>query len=226
MLILAMGIQLGDMPKLRIEAATVIVAALSFLNAVFSAMYLVFQGAFLSLLLPGAMSFMYGPKRRRYLILLCAGWLSTAAGALVIATAPGFSVRLASTVYAELNLGSPIRDLPALLLRTVAITFEQIGHQPAFAGFALMLSLTLCLTLSAYRPRNPVAARRTPALAAGPLLAGLFVQALFLPILWSHTSDATQFLGRFSTGFFLVILPEFGADSVLRAAARLQEESQ
>ena len=120
-------------------------------------------------------------------------------------SAPGFSGRLASDKYMELNLGPPVRALPELLWRSFEIVFEQVGHQPAFTGFALMLSLALGLTLSVYRPQRALGPVRPAALAKRPLWAGLIAQLLFLPVLWTHTSDATQILGRFSAAFFLVI---------------------
>lgn len=204
-LILAIGTQLALRPNLRISAGVCVIAVACLLNAGFAPMYLVFQGAALTALFIGARLFLRATNRRRCLILLAAGWLATAAAALILVTAPGFSGRMASTVYAELNLGPPVRALPELLLRSLEIMFEQVGHQPAFTGFALMLSLTLCLTLSVYRPQRALLPVRPAALAKRLLWAGLIAQALFLPVLWAHTSDATQFLGRFSAAFFLVI---------------------
>ena len=204
-LIIAVGIHLALRPSLRISAVLCLVAAGCLFNAGFSPMYLVFQAAALSALMLGAMLFLHETFRRRCLILLGAGWLSTAAAALVLVTAPGFSGRLASEKYAELNQGPPVRELPELLLRSLETMFEQVGYQPAFAGFALMLSLSLFVTLSLYRPQRALDPFRPPALAKRPLWAGFIAQLLFLPILWAHTSDATQFLGRFSAAFFLVI---------------------
>lgn len=204
-LILAIGAQLALQPKRPLRAAACFVAAVCLFNAGFSPMYLAFQGAALSALLLGAMLFLHDANRRRCLMLLAAGWLSTAVAALILMTAPGFSGRLGSDKYAQLNLGPPIRALPELLWRSLEITLEQIGHQPAFTSFALMLSLALCLTLSVYRPQRALGPVRPAALAKRALWAGFIAQLLFLPALWAHTSDATQFLGRFSAAFFLVI---------------------
>lgn len=204
-LIIAIGMQLALRPGPRISAAAGFVAAVCLFNAGFSPMYLVFQGAALSVLLLGAMLFLRETIRRRCLILLGAGWLSTAAAALVLVTAPGFSGRMGSHVYAELNLGPPIRALPELLARSLEIMFEQVGHQAAFTGFALMLSLSLYVTLSVYRPQRALRPARPAALAKRPLWAGLIAQALFLPVLWAHTSDSTLFLSRYSAAFFVVI---------------------
>ncbi len=204
-LIIAVGIQLALRPGRRISAVACFVAVVCLFNAGFSPMYLVFQGAALSVLLLGTMLFLHDTVRRRCLILLAAGWLSTAAAALILVTAPGFAGRLGSHVYTELNLGSPIRALPELVLRSFETLFEQIGHQPAFTGFALMLSLSLFVTLSMYRRQSSLGPVRPAALVKRPLWAALIMQVLFLPVLWAHTSDATQFLGRFSAAFFLVI---------------------
>ena len=204
-LIFAVGAQLALRPNLRISAAVGVIAVASLLNAGFAPMLVVFQGAALTMLILGAMLFLRDTNRRRCLILLASGWLGTAAAALILITAPGFGGRMASTVYAELNLDPPIRSLRPLLLRSLEILFEQVGHQPAFTGFALMLSLALGLTLWIHRPQPASLPLRPAALAKRPLWAGLVTQALFLPVLWAHTSDATQFLGRFSAAFFLVI---------------------
>ena len=205
-LIVAAGLQLALRPKTRISAAAGFVAAIALFNAGFTPMFLVFQGAVLSALLLGACLFLRKTIRRRCLILLGAGLLSTAAAALVMLTAPGFWGRLGSSKYPDLNLGPPVRALPELLRRSFEILFEQVGHQPAFTGFALMLCLALCLMLCLYRPPRVPDRLQPAALARRPLWTALIAQLLFLPILWAHTSDSTQFLGRFSLAFFLVVL--------------------
>ena len=226
-LIIAVGIQVALRPGLPIGAGAGLVAAICLFNAGFSPMYLVFQGAALSVLLLGVTLFLRDVYRRRCFILLGVGWLSTAAAALILVSAPGFWERLGSHIYAELNVGPPIRDLPPLLLRTFEILFDQVSHQPAFTGFALMLSLTLCMTLSVYRPRRASGPLRPVALAKRPLWAGLIAQLLFLPILWAHTSDAALFLGRFSAAYFVVIclnIAQIGAFALLLAARKRIED--
>ena len=205
-LIVVIGLQLAQSASLPISAAALVVAVACFMNAGFSPMFLVFQGAVFTILLLGVtLGLRAGFLRRRSQILICAGWLATGAALLVMITAPGFWVRLGAPLAAELNLGPPIRALRELLALTLNIAHEQIGHQAAFTGFALMLSLTLCVTLSLYRRQSPRPALRAPALAKGVLWAGLVAQLFFLPILWAHTSDHARFFSRFSTGFFLVV---------------------
>ena len=204
-LIVAVGMHMALRTGIGIAPAAGVIAAGCLFNAGFAPMQVVFQGAALSAFIFGALVFLPDRYRRRCLILLYAGLLGTAAAALVIMTAQGFSGRLASDVYAELNLGPPIRALPELLLRSLEILFEQVGHQSTFTSFALMLSLGLCLGLWLYGSRRAPGPHRTAALARRPLWTGLVIQALFLPVLWAHTSDAPQILGRFSAAFFLVI---------------------
>lgn len=204
-LIVAIGLHLALRPSRRISAAAGFAAAVSLFNAGFAPMFLVFQASVLSALMLGAFFFLRDTIRRRCLTLLGAGWLSTAAAALIIITAPGFWRRLGSSKYPDLNLGPPVRALPELIQRSLEMMFEQAGHQPAFTGFALMLSLVLCLTLSLYRPQRVPVRLRPAALASRPLWAGLVAQLLCLPILWAHISDAPQILGRFSVAFFFVI---------------------
>ena len=216
--IIAIALQPVLRPDLPVRAALAFVALSCFVNAGFSAMYLVFQGAVLTALLPFSLLFAPKASRPRCLLLIVTGLLGTAAAALVMMTAPGFSGRLGSHVYAELNLGPPIRALPELLSRSLEILFEQVGHQPAFTSFALMLSLGLCLGLCLYRPQPAPGRHRAAALARRPLWTGLVVQALFLPVLWAHTSDAPHFMGRFSAAFLLVIglnIGQLGAFALL-----------
>ncbi len=204
-LIIAITLRLVHQPNRHIYAAVAFVAITCFFNAGFSVMYLVFQGAVLTALLAGVILYAPTAERRHYLILTVTALLATAAAALVMMTAPGFSLRLNSDKYVEANMGLPVRTLPELFTRSFEITFEQIGYQQAFTGFALMICLSLLLTLSVYRPQHPLASLRPPGLQRRPLWAGFVVQLLFLPVLWAHTSDATHILGRFSPAFFLVI---------------------
>ena len=78
-LIVAIGLHLALRPSRRVGVAAGFVAAVSLFNAGFAPMFLVFQGAVLSALMVGAFLFLRETIRRRCLILLGAGWLSTAA---------------------------------------------------------------------------------------------------------------------------------------------------
>lgn len=189
----------------RFVSATVAVGLIGFINAGLSEIFLMNQFVLLAGLFFGAVMFMTKPVRRPYTILLGMCVVSTVVSLVLQLNSPGIARRMHSQVYAELGLGSSVRALPELLQKSLEITYEQIGHQPAFTSYVLILSLTIRVTLSLYRPEHHQSAVRARTLATGPLGIGLAVQILFLPVMWTHSSDSTQFLGRFSAGFFLVV---------------------
>lgn len=79
------------------------------------------------------------------------------------------------------------------------------GHQPAFAGFMLLFCAALLVTLRRVPQGPALSAVDAGALAAPPLLTGLGIQLLFIPFLWTHTSDLPQVFGRFSLAYFSVV---------------------
>ena len=52
-------------------------------------------------------------------------------------------------------------------------------------------------------------------LASTPLWFCLFVQLLFVPILWTHVSDLPQVAGRFSYAFATVVAANVGSIAVI-----------
>ncbi len=199
-------IQVASSPERRmwIGVVSTIGALICFVNAGFSAMYLVFQGTVLTGLLFGLIIFVGKNVRRPYLILFGVGFVATVASAIVQHTAPGVSLRMNSPV--EARFGTPVRYLPDLLKQTISVTFEHVGHQEAFAGFMLLCAAAILITLHLNKERNPFKAGASPKFAAGPLWAGMIIQLLLVPVLWAHTSDSPQFLGRFSSAYSIVIV--------------------
>ena len=191
--------------RLRLATAALVVAAIGFVIAGFSEMYLVFQLAFLGLLIVGLSLFRDLSKRRIYFVLTLAGFLGTLASVPVQLSSPGIAYRGSQ----DYNYGyrvEPIRDLSALLSQTLSTTFRYATVQASFTGIGLLLAAGLFVTLTMYRaaPTNSMHHRMGGA-ATLSLLFGLTVQLLFVPYIWSHSSDNAQVFGRFSTAYTVVI---------------------
>lgn len=183
--------------------AALMVAAVSFLVASFSEMYLVFQFSALPFL--GAVAFVVGKQshRRFALILILIAWLATACNGLIQWSAPGVGERVEWYVGGGVTV--PVRELNQLLPATVNLTFQYVTHQSTFAGFALMFVAGFVLSLIFSRRERLASEPASPLIPALPLWLGLFVQLCFIPLLWGHTSDSPSILSRFSVAFFLVI---------------------
>ena len=191
--------------RIQLLLAAISAAIYAFISAGFSEMYLVFQSVAVALIAVFVFIFPYGPTRRTYRILATAACLGTIASLLTQVAAPGFANRSSQSSY----FGDPIfpvRDLPNLISRTLDLTLDYTGHQTSFAGFMLVVFAGLFLTMSASTPMPPTdsKARRTMA-GKAPIAFALGVQLLFVPVLWTHSSDSTQILGRFSYAFAAVV---------------------
>ena len=174
-----------------------------FINAGFSEMYLIFQFCTLSLILVGVLVFVCRSRRRLILIPIVAGWLATLLSALVQITAPGVGLR--ADWYVGGGVTIPIRSISQLLPVTMNLTLQYVADQYAFAGFALLFAAGFLLLLIFGKPVRGSIVLKAFSIPAVPLWLGLMVQLCFLPILWSHSSDFPQILGRFSYSFMVVI---------------------
>ena len=192
---------LRDRPRLLGAAAAS--ALICFLNAGFSEGYVVFQLTFMTLLIILVSVFpRLGRLRRPGQAMILAGWLASLVGFLVQLSAPGVAARRLS-VEQNPHL-RPARQLGDLAERTLAETIDVATDPEAFAGFILMLAVGLLVALahSSTQPRteNPAPSR----FSRRPLVFGLVGQLLMVPLLWMHTSDFPQVLGRFSWGYAAV----------------------
>ena len=191
----------GRLPLLLLVFATAVYA---FINAGFSEMFVVLQLAAIALIAFYIFVFLSGPKRRRFRILSVAACLGTFASLMLQVSATGFAVRSSATT--NLNyLVLPVRELTALVGRTLELTMLYTGNQKTFAGFMLVAFAGMFVALIAGKP-IPADSRplRLPAVNA-PIALALIVQLLFLPILWTHRSDSIEVLGRFSYAFLVVV---------------------
>ncbi len=175
---------------------------LCFLSAGTSEILVAFQFVFLTSCLLIIVVFLRSSVRRSYLLVFGVGWLTTLGSLAIQLNSPGVAKR---AVFNEQIGRQPIRSIPALLSETLDRTFGYIGHAEAFAGFVMLLCLSLFVTLIKYMPQEPPEASKPRELSVPALWFGLIFQVIWIPILWGHTSDNPQFFGRFSIKYMMVI---------------------
>ncbi|MCY3799742.1 MAG: hypothetical protein OXG84_18195 [Chloroflexi bacterium] len=186
------------LPKPLIAAS----ALFCFLNAGFAALYMVVQLGIFTLAMPAALAFVPERARRHVMIIIGSGWLATIASLLVQLSAPGVAIR-ADAIAAK--WGVPDRSLSSLLSRTAEELFAAAHAPELLAGILIMLALGMLLALT-IRLRDQPLNRLPFRLSRAALVLGLGIQLLFLPLLWTYTSDLPQLLGRFSSGYASVIV--------------------
>ena len=178
-------------------------AALCFIAAGSSEVFVAFQAIFLTFCLLAVFAFLPPPRRRGHLLIFGSGWLATLAGLVIQLSSPGIARRAA---IIEEYIGPLNREMPLLLDRTLGWTFDYLGHPQVFLGLVMLLALGLLVMLARYKPQ-PVPKSAPPVKLALPLLwIGLMFQLVWLPLLWLHISDNPQFLGRFSNRYMAIVL--------------------
>ena len=187
--------------------ATVFGFAVAFAIGGFSEMYLVFQLILCTVTLFLVPVYVKHALRRKYLVFVMASWLGTIASAAIQLSSPGVQFRAAS--YTQLAV-TPIRSIHEMIVVTMDLSFRFIGHQQALAGFILIFAVSLLASHVVYRPRNFTVVTQGFSLAKTPLMVSLIIQLLFIPILWTHTSDNIQVLGRFSAAYMSVVMINAG----------------
>ena len=177
-------------------------ALISFLTVGASEMFLVFQVVFFTLLAPMAFEIVDKPRRRTLAIVAGAMLLATAFGLVVQLASPGIAIRMQSDAQ---TYRPPIRSLQQLAIFTIQITFESVGRQEVFAGFALLMAVGMFIALRTARLSKAPSLSYSAERLSLAVLVGLGVQLVFLPILWAHQSDSPQILGRYSPSYMFVI---------------------
>ena len=174
---------------------------LCFITAGASEMFLVFQLTFLSGCLLASLAW----RRHAYARVFGVGWLAALVGLMIQLNAPGVALRAAQI---DDLFGRPDRSLSALLSKTFEETLKALGHPPIFAGFVLLMAAGLLTALFACQRQSVKASKASKPveLVSSAWWLGLMFQLLWLPILWSHVSDAPQFFGRFSLRYMAVIV--------------------
>ena len=172
---------------------------LCFITAGASEMFLVFQLTFLLCCLLVSLAW----RCRSYARIFGVGWLAALVGLMIQLNAPGVAIRAA---WIDNLFGRPDRSLSALLSKTFEETLKALGHPPIFAGFVLLLAAGLLTALFTCRPQKTLKTLKSVEIVSSAWWLGLMFQLLWLPLLWSHVSDAPQFLGRFSLRYMVVIV--------------------
>ena len=203
-LMVAAAKHLRSMPSLALMALPS--GVICFIIAGFSEMYLVFQLAALSLLLALASRFATDVLRRKIMLLFGGGWLGALASLGLQATSPGLAIR--TDVKLQYEWFRPVRDLPELAGVTLDYMVDLTLQPEVMLSFLLLFAAGMLLSqyhrLSS--PPGPADARHQPGWDYLPYLAGLIVQLIFLPVIWSHSSDQARFFGRFSLTFMPVVI--------------------
>jgi len=202
--------------KLQHVLAAVAAAIYAFLSAGLSEMYLVFQLTALAFIAVFVLVLQHCPKRNSLVILAMAGLLGTIASLPVQLTTPGMAYR-GLLWWRPDRLTYPIRDLTMLVDRTLHWTLDYVGQQTVFAGFMLVVFAGLFVILTVAKPYAADSKSRSAPGVIAPVAFALIVQVLFIPILWTHSSDDIQVFGRFSYAFALVIFLNLMAVVVLLA---------
>ncbi len=171
---------------------------LCFVTAGASEMFMVFQLTFLALCLLVSLAW----RRHVYMRIFGVGLLATLAGLMIQLNAPGIALRAA---WIEEHFGRPDRSPLAWMSRTFDKTLEALGHPQIFVGLVLLLGLGLLAALFTYQPPKTRKTSKPVELVSPALWLGLMLQLLWLPILWNHSSNIPQFLGRFSLRYMVII---------------------
>ena len=190
----------------RLAVSVLAGALICFISAGFAEMYLVFQLAFISFLLVILFVFTTGALRWKVLALIGGGWLGTMASLAVQWTAPGRSIR--SEVIWQYPQFQPIRNLHDLGTHALYDTYHMVVNQETIVSFMLLFAVGMFVSLSVKPTSLPGIFSADHKFAGGklPYFAGLIVQLIFIPILWTHSSNDAQFFGRFSVTFMAVVI--------------------
>ena len=158
MLLLGIALATATVRRLRSRTelflAAFATALYAFANAGLSELYLVFQLSAVALITLFVFIFQHSPSRKIYLILAMAGLLGTIASLPVQLSSPGVAIRSSLSVVAGTPI-FPVRHLPDLLDRVLDTALKYMGLEASFAGFMLVASAGLFITLSV-RNRLPI----------------------------------------------------------------------
>ena len=178
-------------------------AALCFIAAGSSEIFVTFQAAFFTFCLLALFALLPSPRRRPYALVFGMGWLATLAGLVIQLNVPGAALRAAHIAQ---TIRQPDRSISVLIYETVAQSAPYINHPQAIAGFVMLMAVGLLVMLVKYKPHSASKAAQPIKFALPPLWLGLIFQLLWLPLLWLQISDSPQWLGRFSGRYMVVVV--------------------
>ena len=190
----------------RLAVSALAGTLICFISAGFAETYLIFQLAFMSFLLAILLAFTRGTLRWKVLLLIGGGWLGTVASLAVQWTAPGRSIR--SEAIWQYPQFQPIRHLPDLASHALYDTYHLAVNSDTIVSFTLLFAVGMLVSLGNKPTSLPAIFTSGHKFAGGklPYVAALIVQLIFIPILWTHSSDDAQFFGRFSVAFMPVVM--------------------
>ncbi len=187
----------------QVVVATLAGSIFCFINAGFSEMFLIYQLAFMTMALAALALFMRDPLRRVAFTFYGGGWLATFASFLIQVSAPGIANRNA---YAQEILGEYTASVAELIIDSLAQTLRLTYDADIFAGFMLLFFLGLYTMLSVYRPGQRSDDHEPIEMTRSFLLSGFLAQLLFIPFIYSHSSDLPQALGRYSYAYSIIFV--------------------
>lgn len=182
----------------------VISGAICLIIAGASEIILAFQVAFLVLICGMILLFITPPYRNRYLAIVGFGTMLTLSSFIMQILSPGIQNRLTTEGN---NIDRQLTSINEIVPETLKLTFEYIGHNEAFAGFMVVFCVTLIMVFILYKPSKSSALPNSGfGIPIRYMWVWLVVQGLYMPILWGHHSDNLQVLGRYSYGYFVIIM--------------------
>ena len=181
-----------------------VLAALCFVCAGFAEIQVVFQLGFFLLCALAAAGLLRVDARRAALAVLAVAFAASLCSLFIQVTAPGTAARNAYVLSVTVLDRSALH----LLTETIETIFVLMARPHLLVSVILAMALGGLATLYRGGARaeesSPASGSRLRAPAAALWLL-LAVQILWLPLLWSHTSDYGQALGRFSWRYMSVI---------------------
>lgn len=157
-------------------------AALCFISAGASEMYMVFQVVSLAFCLLMIVALARPSARRAYMLVFGTGWLATLGSLIIQLISPG-AARRGGDIWNYLDQPGWIATLAAETWHRIK---DYIQDPQVFLGFVMLMGVGLLVMLVKYQPQ-PVSETSKPAKIALPALGlGLVFQLLWMPLLWSR----------------------------------------
>jgi len=182
--------------------------ALCFVNAGTSETFAIIQLAILSAVLLFIVKLSDRSVRSRWAVVPILGCLATLAALLVMATAPGATIR-AEILLANSNALNA--NIATHLYNSLGRLLFYLRDSELITGFVAVLGLGLYLSLDGFETYDRKTCRPVDSgIARAPVMFALAHQLLSLPFLWAQVSDKSQLLGRFSFSYSTMLLLNLG----------------